>query len=265
MGLSGIDLNAESLATLALGGVSFITPADDGPGSLVSNGHLFPLHTDVDDEWLQNSAPVSLFDVDFPETVAIEGSVPSSFLGIPGHRSFFGCGLLLSRAQALFLLTADFRSERGRDGDRGEFPAIRLREPGTEIIVDAAAPAVVHPKTKTAKIVLLRLDSETVPFGTHEWSALRSPDVPEECCVVRSILSDGGSSSVMHTVGRHELELHQDVWIIAERRQGNLSAWQGAPVVSLSDGRVIGVLVLTDRGTAVTPLPSGLLHLPDRR
>jgi len=50
-GLSGIELDAETLSTIAAGGVSLATPEE--PGSLAEAGHRFELYESPRDEWIQ--------------------------------------------------------------------------------------------------------------------------------------------------------------------------------------------------------------------
>ncbi len=49
VGLSGVDIDAESLAGIAAGGIEFATP--DAPGDSARSGQRFELHAKADDEW----------------------------------------------------------------------------------------------------------------------------------------------------------------------------------------------------------------------
>jgi paraquat-inducible protein B len=50
LGLDGLRLEAQTIASIAAGGVSLVTP--DPPGQTVSSGTLFPLFEDAKEEWL---------------------------------------------------------------------------------------------------------------------------------------------------------------------------------------------------------------------
>jgi len=50
-GLTGVELDAETLSTIAAGGVSLATP--DEPGNLAAAGHRFQLFESPRDEWIQ--------------------------------------------------------------------------------------------------------------------------------------------------------------------------------------------------------------------
>jgi paraquat-inducible protein B len=51
LGLSGVEIDAESLSTIAIGGIEFATP--DPPGSEVKTGRRFELASKADDDWSQ--------------------------------------------------------------------------------------------------------------------------------------------------------------------------------------------------------------------
>lgn len=84
-------------------------------------------------------------------------------------------------------------------------------------------------------------------------SALRTPGAPEECCVCRSVKGEDEATAVIqclsqsqiHAVGRH--------WSVTADL-GDMTAWHGAPIVAMSDGRVIGVFVVSKRGLRIACL-----------
>lgn len=61
-GLRGFHLSTESLAALAKGGVSFLTPStrDGAHERAVESGHVFVLHEKRDDDWLDDPASIPL-------------------------------------------------------------------------------------------------------------------------------------------------------------------------------------------------------------
>jgi hypothetical protein len=50
LGLSGLQIQTESLASLLKGGVAFATP--NQPGGLVAEGSVFKLYDELNDDWL---------------------------------------------------------------------------------------------------------------------------------------------------------------------------------------------------------------------
>ena len=60
--LKGIHVHAESLATLAKGGVAFVSPKTRNPDDLsaISPGQEFFLHEKVDEDWVEDAAPIEI-------------------------------------------------------------------------------------------------------------------------------------------------------------------------------------------------------------
>ena len=47
--------------------------------------------------------------------------------------------------------------------------------------------------------------------------------------------------------------------MVTDTDQTDLSAWNGAPVISLSDGKIIGVMQATNQSTAVMSIPESIV------
>jgi paraquat-inducible protein B len=64
-GIRGFHLSTESLAAIAKGGVSFITPRqrDEGERKSVAPGHVFELFEKLDKDWIDDALPIELPDV----------------------------------------------------------------------------------------------------------------------------------------------------------------------------------------------------------
>ena len=66
IGLSGVQLNAETLSNIALGGIAFATP--DEPGAVVATGHTFTVHQEPEDAWLLWKPSIPVGNLAFVET-----------------------------------------------------------------------------------------------------------------------------------------------------------------------------------------------------
>lgn len=66
LGITGLKLTAETLATIAAGGVAMATPAE--PGKSVATGHRFPLHEKGDDDWSTWQPRMALTNPALPPT-----------------------------------------------------------------------------------------------------------------------------------------------------------------------------------------------------
>lgn len=252
IGLSGIDLNAESLASLALGGVSFTTPAADQPASSVNQGHVFTLHAAVDKEWLTDTAAIPLIDQELPETVIVEGNIDTTMLGIPRQVPFSLLGLLVRQGDAVSLLTANVPQQSTETGS--QIPELQVRQPGEATAVSIPAAEIAEP----TELNLIPLPSDTANSFDLRKYTLRSPTEPEACCVTRTVFSEGRSAPMVHSIGPDQLSVRDNRWIPTDDGGDDLSAWSGAPVMSLNDGSIIGVLTTTEQGTAMIPIPADL-------
>ncbi len=254
IGLSGIDLNADSLASLALGGISFATPSSDQQTAKVRNGHLFDLHSEPDDSWLENPTAIPLIDGNLPETVTIEGKLDSSFLGLRREQPFATSGVLITQGKRQFLLTASIPHEQN---EAGQIPELHIRYSMTDqpVIISAANGMTFQEVASGLQLIDVSDADLELPADSNE--LLRSPTQPEECCVCRTVFSNGESSSIIHSIRHEQLSATGDIWMLSD--DADLTAWNGAPVVAYSDGSIIGVMTTTEQGTAVVPLSSDLL------
>ena len=91
---------------------------------------------------------------------------------------------------------------------------------------------------------------DTIPGA--DMSILREPLQPEECCLCRSVKSDDETSSVIQSIGRDQLKATDTLWSVTTD-SGDLSPWHGAPVISMQDGKVIGVFIAGKTGPMIAP------------
>lgn len=244
IGLSGVKLNAESLTTILQGGISFVTLADDTGAKSVRNGHVFSLAAEPDDDWLKAAANVPLINFDLPETVLIRGKRVSSILGIKRSKEFTQHGLIVADAQQSLLLTAalPFASET----ELADFE-IELANRDPEPITG------VQPTT----IALTASGMMTVPIekvmAGARLNQFRTPGSIEDCLVVRSAFVDGLATPVIQAIDAEQLSAVASGWAVQSNL--NFGEWNGAPVVAMSDGKMIGIL-LTESGSPVVSVYS---------
>ena len=244
IGLSGIKLNAESLTTILQGGISFVTLADDNNKKSVRDGHVFSLSAEADDDWLEAAANVPLIDFDLPETVLIRGKRVSSTFGIKHTKEFTQHGLVIADGQQTLLLTAPLPlagetelADFEIDAASGEPKPISGVTPTTATLSASGMIAVPLENIKPAA----RLNQ------------IRNPTSIEDCLVVRSAIVDGRATPVIQAIDAEQLSAGTTGWLV--QNDLNFSEWNGAPVVAMSDGKVIGIL-LTDSGSPIVSIYS---------
>jgi len=65
------------------------------------------------------------------------------------------------------------------------------------------------------------------------------------------VSSQEQSQTIVHSIPAQELAVTEQGWTFSNSEQANLLTWNGCPVVAAGDGRVIGILVATEQGTAI--------------
>jgi len=159
VGLSGIDLHADSLASLALGGILFITPQNEDDGLTgVTDGYVFRLEPDVDKDWLDNAASIPLTELELPRTVAIVGTTHTRFLGISRQQKFKSNGILLKTDEGVALFTANLPTEENEA--EPQTPELQIRQDNAEPIV---IPAGGRPIAATAVNTIYPESTELSP------------------------------------------------------------------------------------------------------
>ncbi len=259
VGLSGVRLNADSLSTIVRGGVSFATLAVGKDKTPVSSGHMFVLHDTPDPEWLSSASSLPLIDFELPPTVTIQGTRKTSLFGISRNQKFTVNGLLVSESdRPLRLLTA---------ADILPPPV----ESGASVTVEPVAPTeflITSPLSDGSFTLAVRNASDdslanlgllwmtcgdaATGMPAAPLSRLRVPQEPEECCLCRSVKADNDASTVIQSISRDQLTKVDNVWSVT-MDVGDLSPWHGAPVISILDGKVIGVFMAAKSGATIVP------------
>ena len=103
-------------------------------------------------------------------------------------------------------------------------------------------------------IVRVPLNDQPAPEQATPIGDLRNPEGPEECWAVQSVKAESGVSSTTESIGLHEIREADGVWILD--LEHDMKAWHGAPVVSKTDSKIIGTLLIEDRGAIVAPFGS---------
>ncbi len=258
VGLSGVRINAESLSTMIRGGVAFATPGSDGTAIPVEAGHIFTLHRQPDPEWLTAASTIPLIDVALPRTVTVSGSRKTTLLGIPRTTTFTQHGMLIRQQDGILtLLTVvegndDGEHSQAAESQKKDSPAYVVKSPVTPDSTAVSSDKDVIQKSANG-VAYFRLDPAQSLLPENPDAQLRIPTTPEECCVARTVLSNGRESNVIQSVGRHQLEAADGLWKVTIDNS-DLTAWHGAPVVAMSDGKVIGLFMASKTGPMIAPL-----------
>lgn len=225
IGFSGIELDADTLSTIASGGVALATP--NNPGRRAATGHRFSLFESPKDDWLSWQPRVALGSAALPAGVP----VPSPLLGI--RRSKSAISLLGTGRERAWLLPLE--------GNRllGPTNMLTAQEESTDLL-EITGKEFPLPLKGQKTVELLSVVEWQAPTDkrTKVWSAerLHSADKPQDVVVTC------GSEEMTMPLSAQRLTQVEDGWEV----DGSVpldDAWHGACVLSAEDGAVIGILV----------------------
>lgn len=264
VGLSGLKLNADSLSTILRGGISFTTPAINDNDPQIKSGSMFILNEKADPEWLRAATSLPLIDVPLPTTVTVQGTRRTTTLGIPRTQKFTANAIVLRNAsgETTLMSASDIvpiadASTEDKGTEAGAAPAstemvLSLSVIGREspLNVSVKRPAELPGDLAGLELAVVNAPAEL----TVSSASIRKATAPEDCCLCRSVLNEGKASSVIQCWSQDELRVVEgkpSQWSVVSE-SGDLTAWHGAPVISMNDGRLIGVFVLTASGPVVS-------------
>lgn len=264
VGLSGVRLNADSLSTIVRGGVSFATLAVSKEKTPVTSGQMFQLHDKPEAAWLSTASSLPLIDFDLPPTLIIQGSRRSSLLGISRTQKFTVNGVLVRRGDQTYILTAadampESAAEPNDSADKAALEYIISSPQSTAsqtlMMVPSTLPTGSSESTEKTNISgsasFVFVDgSGTLPVVDE--SNFRIPSEPEECCLCRSVKADDDASTVIQSISLNQLKQEGTNWTVNMEGE-DLSPWHGAPVISLQDGKIIGLFVAGKKGAMIVP------------
>ena len=242
VGFSGFQFNADTLTSIAQGGVAFATPTQPGP--VANTGQRFLYAKSPQEEWLTWQPRIAATDAALPNDAPLP--MPQRAVARWEERSF---GFRRSRERAGWLLLLSDGQLLGPADvllpTESALGPILLEIAGQELVLTAE-----HTQ-RLGSLATLRstdLKSEISDFqldGVTAWkrSSLRH-DVrePEDCLAVTD------SQSPPIPIAASSLQARDSVWDVRSSN-GLGPAHHGAAVISTKDGHLIGQL-LFDRGKA---------------
>ena len=233
IGMTGVTVNAESLATIAKGGITFITTsarADDT--DLVSPGHAFALSEEYDKQWLEQSSSVNLLSVLPVPVLGIRSTWQSSFLGIARAQSDHAVAVIVRGDHGLTLLAPTDIFARHADTDSEGF-ATKLVSPKDSVGVPLAIKKIKDAMgSSPAKLAMIPLDMTFATAFPITRERIRSLVVaePEDCFVSYS----GSSKTAMPMIARQSISAGEDCWNL-NGTPFSRQPWHGSPVIAASD------------------------------
>ena len=239
---SGLKLNAESLETIARGGVSLLTIA--GEGKPIQPGHIFNLYQKAEDDWYEKAATVRSTSIKLHGAIPLETNwKQKSILGTSSRSNTFA-GLPISSGDGSYLLCPADVLVPPKRATEGSFQIVLLTDKSTPL--DLSKLSVTN-ETQLAKLPIARSQIKN-------WLAaeqIRQLEQVEDCLAVRATPQESGELTYLH-YPIEATQLSSD-WEV-RGFNGDRKVWHGAPVLSAADGMVVGVLLVGKRESRIVPI-----------
>jgi paraquat-inducible protein B len=252
MGLdvTGFEFDTESFATIARGGIAFITPGPVAANDEVQPGDVFTLHEKRDDAWIEAATALNLMELEPPPLAMLVASWKQKHFGISRSHETRASALTVATGDGATVLVPVDLATPPSEALEGSYQlqytwGEQTSELGTSPKMDSALAIAVVP-----------LASDQVnPASLLSRDRIRTPEGPEDCFAVRkSWRSDTDSAVMIEMIGKHELSVDGDFWRTTNTKLSR-DLWHGAAVIASGDEKVIGMLVVLKDGPIVAPLP----------
>jgi len=232
-GLGGVKLDADSLATIATGGVAVATPSE--AGRAVAAGHRFRLEPQGDDEWLEWRPHLTVGARVLAGGQPLAAPLRGTFTW--KHRRW---GVTRSRQQTTWIHSIPGQRLLGAlatDEQDALPPELRLEIEGQTI--------TMTPENFRTQDALALIGGVKLSRSVNAWGAagMRAPDRPEDCVLV------AGTDSMTIAAGR----LQDGTQWAVDTSLPLTADWHGACAVARADGALIGLLVWRDDAAYIAP------------
>jgi paraquat-inducible protein B len=245
-GFQGFEFDAETLATIAAGGVALATP--DVPGERVTTGHRFELAKSPRDEWLEWQPRLAIGsamlpdDFVFPQpTIGI--SRGESSLGVFGGDNRRGWLLALTGGKILGpanLLTLEEDDERSLE------------------IWGETVPLTAEGVTISGGLAVRTLPPESVEAESH-WPLDKIQFNVKLSQLHGEVIVTCGSDNLTMPLSTERMTLADDLWQIDPKIPIDES-WHGACVLSATERKLVGIVLKTEEGMVIVGIDRKLVQ-----
>lgn len=246
-----VELEMESIETLVQGGVSLLTIKSGGRP--IKPGDDFVLFPAPEKDWYEKAKQVQTTSIEARGALPLEVVWKQKrLLGMGTSEKSQGfVGVHLEKGnEDLALVPTDIlvKPEKALE-DSFEFGVAGT----TQARVNLGDLEVSEASITKLKLPVANGFKYPQPFRQND---VRVPGKPESCVAVRA---NGELADLRYFPLRIEAEQIDENWVV-KNFDGDRSVWHGAPVLSESDGNLIGVLLVGELGTRIEIVPSDLFE-----
>lgn len=240
LGFTGLQFNADTLTSIAQGGVAFATPANPGPAA--NTGQRFPYVKTPQDEWLTWQPHIAATDATLPQDAA--RPAPQRAVARWQERSF---GFRRDRERSGWLLwLSDGRWLGPADvlvPSENAIGPVMLEVAGQQLVL------LPDRSQKLGSLALLRVaDFKADDLTAWPIDRVRRNVTDAEDCL---ILTDSLAEPI--PIAASSLQAREQVCEVRSAT-GLTAAHHGAAVISLKDGNLIGLLLVERSKATIAPI-----------
>ena len=248
----------ESLETIARGGVSMLTIKNGGQP--VKPGHAFSLYAKPEDDWYQAASMVSTTDVELRGVVPLEARWQQrGLLGESTKQATFNGIPFRGKSADCFLLVPGDMLQMPKKGVGGSLSIAPLGSSGQALALPVS-PAVVAADEEAEQFPLVTVIPVSANISSS-WlteQASHTPAEIEDCLAVRASGDPRNLTYLHYPIEKLGITATEDGWEL-NSFDGDRDVWHGSPVLSASDGKLIGVLLIGKRKTTIVKFNAELL------
>ena len=245
----GVNVELESLETLARGGVAMLTT--ENGGIPIKPGDDFVLHASAGKDWFEKAESVQATDAKYRR-----GGLPmevvytkDGFLGDSEKKiSFVGVHVNTGGQPGILL-----------PSDSLELPPKSIEGSLTVGLAGAGDESRIAPTASQTALTIIDIPVAGVvsssPLTANDF---RVPLETENCLAIRANQANGDSGQLTYIHYPIEKSEVGEDWKL-KNFSGARNVWHGAPVLSERDGRLIGVLLVEQGGARIEMLPDSLV------
>lgn len=258
-GLTGFQIDIDTVSTLVAGGVSLYTPEE--PAAEIATGHRFKLNERAGKGWLDSTPRIPLGSLLLPRGASVPDLSRAtlqwqrSSLGIQFSKSRRGwilplqAGRFLGPSDMLTIVEVATADSTVLETEGAEFPLTEatLSRFGAITLFEKpdATDAVAENKEELAA-------REQAELRAWPPARLRAPQQPEECILIAD------PQSLKLPLGVARITVKANAWSLDPSLPVNVD-WHGGCAVSRVDGCIIGVLLVDEHGPRIAPLTKDLI------
>ncbi len=260
-GVTGVQVDTETLEEIARGGVAFITPGGSSQEEEIHAGEMFTLYEKPQKKWLESPQMMHLLKGSPPPIASVVAQWKQKHFGITRTHRVKSSALTVDGPGGIRMLLPKDQLTAPESAIEGSHKLFLLSSDGTKIELNPTVPE----DSPSSPLAWVAISSDKQIASKHvDSNRFRRPTAPEDCLVIhRSRKSEPDEPSslesavMIESIGMHQLSDQGESWPTSVSRLDR-DTWHGAVVLSAADEQIIGLLIINNEAAAIAKIPAAL-------